>query len=287
MATRLHLPFAWAIHESWKPEDYWRVIYPKGFLDPDVRDRAEIALGEATALVFEAEATRQLFLDYISPERALVVPYGVRVSAIEQFMTKSPRAAVRRRLGFRPDERVLLVMGTIEPRKAQTVIAQAFARIADSHPDATLVLVGDMKTRYSEALRELTEGLGIADRVRIVPIVKDTYSWYRAADALLCASDIESLPRSVLEAMCFGVPILATSVFGLSELLKDGVNGFLYEARDVGFAASALHRLLSLPPEEVREVGLAGRADVTTSYDSIGYATEITAMLADAIAAST
>jgi glycosyltransferase involved in cell wall biosynthesis len=129
----------------------------------------------------------------------------------------------------------------------------------------------------------LTERLGVADRVRIVPIVKDTYSWYRAADVLVCASDIESLPRSVLEAMCFGVPILATNVFGLSELLADGENGFLFEPRDVGRAANALDRVLGLDPEELRRVGESGRSTVRDLHDSIGYATEITSMLKDAL----
>ena len=63
-------------------------------------------------------------------------------------------------------------------------------------------------------------------------MVLDTYPWYRAADLLVSASDIESLPRSVLEAMCFRVPVLATSIFGLPELISDGETGFLFEPGD-------------------------------------------------------
>jgi glycosyltransferase involved in cell wall biosynthesis len=283
MAARLGIPFVWAIHESWTPKSYWEVVFPPDYLDRDVRARAEWALGQANAVVFESEATRRQYLGHVAPTRARVVPYGIRSAAVDRFMAQSSREVVRARLGFKADDHVLLLMGTIEPRKAQSLITQAFARVTKLYPQSKLVLVGDMKNRYSEAVRELTERLGVADRVRIVPIVKDTYSWYRAADVLVCASDIESLPRSVLEAMCFGVPILATNVFGLSELLADGENGFLFEPRDVGRAANALDRVLGLDPEELRRVGESGRSTVRDLHDSIGYATEITSMLKDAL----
>jgi glycosyltransferase involved in cell wall biosynthesis len=115
----------------------------------------------------------------------------------------------------------------------------------------------------------------MTDRCRIVPIDSDTYRWYRAADLLLSASDVESLPRSMLEAMCFGVPVLSASVFGVPELVGDGENGFLFEPNDLDALIAALNRVLVLEPAELTHVGDAGRRHVLGHYDSSGYAEDL------------
>ncbi len=126
---------------------------------------------------------------------------------------------------------MILVMGTVEQRKAQARIAQAFARIADDLPEWELVFVGDTNGRtYSQALRRYIRGDGTgrtaagSPRSTVTPIAgiaRPTYS--------LSASDVESLPRSMLEAMCFGVTVVSASVFGIPELMRDGETGFLFE----------------------------------------------------------
>jgi D-inositol-3-phosphate glycosyltransferase len=284
VAARLDLPFVWAIHESWTPTAYWHTVYPRNQLDPDVQNRAEWLLGQAAALVFEADATRRQYLDYTSSDRTHVVRYGVGVAAIDRYVASTSRRAARSSLDYDEDDQVVLVMGTIEPRKAQLMLAEAFAAVGDDHPRAKLVFVGDMKTQYSRALKTYIDNMRLNDRVRVVPIIKDTFAWYRAADLLACASDIESLPRSVLEAMNFGVPILATSVFGLGELLDDGTTGVLFEPRNLTAASAALHRALSLSPDELTELGRAGRSLARDRHDSNGYADVIPAMLRQLIA---
>jgi glycosyltransferase involved in cell wall biosynthesis len=166
-------------------------------------------------------------------------------------------------------------MGTIEQRKAQTRIAQAFARVADDHPEWELVFVGDTKSEYSRTLRRYIRTVGVGDRCRIIPIDSDTYRWYGAADLLLSASDVESLPRSMIEAMCFGVPVLSASVFGVPELVRDGETGFLFGANDLDALVSALRRVLSLEPAELTRVGDAGQRHVVEHYDSSGYAGDL------------
>jgi glycosyltransferase involved in cell wall biosynthesis len=75
--------------------------------------------------------------------------------------------------------------------------------------------------------------------------------------------------------MCFGLPVVATAVFGLPELLDDGTTGFLYAPNDIDALTSAMRRVLSSPAHELNQVGDAGRALVLDRYDSRGYATSI------------
>ncbi len=102
----------------------------------------------------------------------------------------------------------------------------------------------------------------MTDRCRIVPTDSDTYRWYRAADLLLSASDVESLPRSMLEAMCFGVPVVSASVFGVPELVRDGETDFLFEPNDLDALMAALQRVLALEPAELTRVGDTGQRHV-------------------------
>jgi glycosyltransferase involved in cell wall biosynthesis len=279
IATRLGLGTVWAIHESWRPSALWSVAYGASPVDPAVPAAVALAMRSAGALIFEAEETRLQYADAAGPDRAVVVPYGIDVSTVEEYRASTSKAQARQALDVPEDARVLLVLGTTEPRKAQTMLAAAFAQVASEHPDALLVFVGDTGTAYADALRNLVRGLHIEDQVRLVPVVEDVYQWYRAADALVCASDVESLPRSVLEAMAFSVPIVATSVFGLTELLTDGDTGYLFEPLDLGAMVDALRRVLAADGGSLAAVAEAGRQLVLRDYDSAWYAADVVALL--------
>jgi glycosyltransferase involved in cell wall biosynthesis len=179
---------------------------------------------------------------------------------------------------------VVLMMGTIEPRKAQTILTQAFERIVADHPKSLLILVGDQLTDYSAALRRYLDERGLKERVRLAPVLEEIYPWYRAADLFVCASDVESMPRSVLEAMAFGTPVVATDVFGIPELIEDGRTGWLFAPRSVRDAAGALDRALSSDGDTRASIGRAGREVVRRRHDSRGYSTEIVALLRRMIA---
>ncbi len=244
VTRRLGIPTVWAIHESFPASTFWSHALGGGALPPGIRARFEETLRTTSCLVFEAEATRGLYADLAGPGRSLVVPYGIDTATVEAFVAATDRAEVREGLGLAPDRRVALVMGTTEPRKAQTRLAEAFALVADEYPDWDLVFVGDTGTPYADALRRYVADTGLDGRVRIVPVVPDVHPWYRAADVLVSASDVESLPRSALEAMCFGVPVLATSVFGLPELITDGCTGFLVEPGALDALVAGFRRVL-------------------------------------------
>lgn len=279
VTTRLGIPTVWAIHESLSPSAYWAQVDPSGQGDPAVRRSFERALKASSALVFEAEATRRLYAPVAAPDRTVVIPYGIDTGAIERYQRRVSRTAARSSDRLPPDRKVLLVMGTTEPRKAQTRLVEAFALVAPDHPDWMMVFVGATGTPYAQELKRYISRVGLEGQTLVVPVVADTYAWYRAADVLVSASDMESLPRSVLEAMCFGVPVLATAVFGLGELITDGENGFLFEPSDLVAATDALRRVLAMAAGERTAVGHAGRRHVLEHYDASGYAADLIALL--------
>lgn len=279
VAERLGIPAIWAIHESFPPAVLW------ADLDPGVRALSEAALSNAAFAVFEAEATRRLYEDAVGVERCLTIPYGLDIEPIDAERRKFHREQARRIAGVDPDAEVVLCVGSIEPRKAQVSLAQAFDLVAERHPRAHLVFVGAREDANSRLLHEWAASLRAADRIRLVPVTPDVGAWYGLSDLLVCASDIESLPRTVLEAMAWELPVLATGVFGLPELIEDGETGWLCSDRDVEALAAALDRVLNAEPDRRSSIGRSGRRRVEDRHDMDSYCGDIARLLDRAIEA--
>lgn len=242
---------AWAIHESFDLDHFiylnWEALHPA------VRERFDYCLKNALT-VFEASSTLELFRPHTSEERARIIPYGIQTEEIARYCAEHTREEVREALGYGPDERVILSMGVFEHRKAQSSVVSAFARVLPLFPKARLVLVGAENTPFSEAVAQLVDDLGVGDYVRIVRTLPEIYPWYRAADFMISASDIESLPRSIIEALCFGLPTIATDVFGVCEVVTDGSNGFLCRTLDGASMEVGLYRALAMSAEEAERM---------------------------------
>lgn len=275
-AARLEIPTIWAIHESFPPGILW------ASLDPAVRARTEATLAKAAYAVFEAEATRRIYEPLVPAERCRVLPYGLDLAPIEAKRTSFDAAAARREAGLPEDAKVVVCVGTVEPRKAQTPLAQAFERIAARHPDAHLVLVGGSIHIYSLALGEFIAASSHGDQMRLIPVTPEVESWYGMADLLVCASDVESLPRTVLEAMAWETPVLATEVFGLPELITHGETGWLCEPGDISALATALDEVLSTPSAQGERIGRAARELVQERHSLARYSQEIAQLLIEA-----
>jgi glycosyltransferase involved in cell wall biosynthesis len=269
-ALRQGREVVWAIHESFEIEDFIYLNWGSRYLHDAVEERLRAALAEAHT-IFEAEPTLDLFLRQIPGLRGRHIHYGIDVGVIERYRRTHDRSAVRREAGIAEDETILLCMGVFQERKAQLALVLAFATVAPLFPRARLVLVGEHPTAYAASVREAVRELGIQDRVQFVPIQPDIYPWYTIADVLVNASDVESLPRSILEAKAFGLPTVATDVFGLPEIISDGVNGWLCRAHSSNALVTGLYRALSTPLnvlEAMRENCLAEAA----RFDGTGYA---------------
>ncbi len=277
LANRLGIPSIWAIHESLTID---QILYG-AFLwtDDYVASRLRAALEMADAVVFEADATRRLFAaQATNPERLRRLDYGIELAELDASRRELDRDRLRGERGFGPQDRVILCPGTLEPRKAQAMLALVFARLAGEFPDAVLTMVGgtDSHPEYAQGTGRVIERLGLgANRIRVEPSTPRVHEWYGLADAVVVASDNESLPRVIIEAMAFGLPVLGTRVFGIPELIEDGVNGLLCEPQDLDALEEGLRRLLSLTEAEAARLGEAAEGTVRPERDAARYAETI------------
>jgi glycosyltransferase involved in cell wall biosynthesis len=143
-----------------------------------------------------------------------------------------------------PSERqVVLCIARLVPEKDHDTLIAAFALVAAHHPEAELWLVGDGPRQ--EAIRRLAHSLLPPQRLRFFPGQLDLAPILRQSSLLALSSVAEGLPNVVLEAMAAGLPVVATDVGGLAEVVKHGETGWLVAPKDVVGLAEAISQLLA------------------------------------------
>jgi glycosyltransferase involved in cell wall biosynthesis len=178
--------------------------------------------------------------------------------------SREARPGIRRQLGL-PDE--ALVVGCIafdHPAKGLDVLLHAFREVAGRHPECYLMVVG------VDPGRSMAPGvaarLGLADRIRWTGIRDEGWRLLDAADVYVQPSLSEGLGLSILEAMALGLPVVATPVGGIPEVVVDGRTGFLASAPTAEALAAALERLLT-DRSRWQALGEAGRRRYLEMFD--------------------
>jgi L-malate glycosyltransferase len=216
---------------------------------PD-QQAADVAVLQAVDRVVVTAATSAALLGSLGvpPTRVRIVPCGVPTHVERSDATDGLRAEMRSwqaRGGV-----VICCAGTVGPRKNQRLLVEALPLLDDAGR-VLCVFVGDGDTAALEDLATLT---GVGPRVRVTGYREDARQIVAASDYLVLPSLSEGQPLSILEAFCDGVPVLASAVPELSELVADGATGFVFDPLSATDLASAFSR--------ARRLSTAARAEL-------------------------
>lgn len=185
---------------------------------------------------------------------------------MEQYDTIS-RNAAKKKLGIPEDQRVICSIGYIHPLKGYHDVCEAFISIAKDQPDVNWVIVGrETLPGFESSLREQLKAAGLAQRTHFLGVRSDIPVILGAADIFVLASREEPFGRVFAEASAAGLPVLATSVGGIPEIILHERTGLLVPPGSPPMLADGLRRLLG-SPEWREELGRAGRAHVQTKFD--------------------
>ena len=195
-------------------------------------------------------AAARLRREGIRTRSITVIPNGLDLAAY----TKPSRTGPLRRL---------ITVANLRAEKAHEVLIRAAARLLVDHPELEFWLVGGGSRR--DELARLAEGCGVAGRVQFFGHRDDVPALLAQGDAFVLTSRSEALPNGVMEAMAASLPVVATLVGSIPDLIDSGRTGVLVEPDDVEALHGAIDSLVR-DPERARAMGRAARQEVESRF---------------------
>lgn len=200
----------------------------------------------ASALVVQTQAIKQWAERLVTKEKIFVVPNPVLPLGDPDREDVALRETVRSQLGF--PKGTIIAIGRLTAQKGFDLLIRAFAKIASSHADWALVIVGEGEER--NALQKLSSDLGISNRVHFLGVQKNAASLLANADLFIMPSRFEGFPNVLLEAMACGLPVISFDCpSGPGEIIRHQIDGLLVPPEDVGELANAMSELMMHPDE--------------------------------------
>lgn len=207
-------------------------------------------------LISECDSSRDYLVKRLgySPDKVRTVYNGVDIA--QWPVSKVERH--EKRLGLRLGKDDILVgsVGRLDAQKAQGVLVEAVARLKNRHP-VKCVIIGDGPKRAS--LEAQVRRRGLEKHVWLLGERDDVTAWLSSFDLFALPSLWEGLPNALLEAMAMGLPVVASAVDGVGEVVKDDENGLLVHPKDPGLLADKLAALAGDPQARARLGGAAKR----------------------------
>lgn len=156
-------------------------------------------------------------------------------------LSQEDRSAMRAELGIQPEERMILSVGELTIGKNYKTAIDSIAKLND--PQIRYYICGQGGLRSE--IEEYAKAQGVSDYVAFLGYRRDIPKICSCADVFLHTSRREGLPVAVMEAMACGTPVVASCIRGNTDLIEDGVNGFLCDSFDVDGFADKIQRILS------------------------------------------
>jgi glycosyltransferase involved in cell wall biosynthesis len=207
-----------------------------------------VSLSDTVICVSEAVAKDMRWMPF-SGAKTRVIHHGI---TFPQFMRKDEaRASLAPHLSEILSAPLWIgTLAELHPTKGLDVAINAFARIAPQFPNAVLVLIGEGDARNE--LVTLAKERGISNRIRFSGHIQDAASYLSAFDIFLFPSRSEALGYAVLEAGNASLPVVASRIGGIPEIIEDSVSGLLVTPNDIEGFAIDLSSLLAAPELRTR-----------------------------------
>jgi sugar transferase (PEP-CTERM/EpsH1 system associated) len=197
-------------------------------------------------------------------DRMRVIPNGIDPLRIDESGGANGHG-IRRELGIFDDDFVIGTVSRLDQTKDTMTLARAFIRLYRLEPELKLKLLvvgdGEKKAEIQNYVKEQR----LSDRVIFTGLRQDVPRLLGAMNLFALSSLSEGLPITVLEAMCASLPVVATNVGALPELVEEGVTGFLVEPKNAVALAERFSRFYQVR-DLARSFGMAGRRKVESEF---------------------
>lgn len=183
---------------------------------------------------------------------------------LELFNPSKDYSGLRESLGVRDNSFLFVCPARLHPQKAHQILIEASnLLVTKGHINFHVLLAGDGDRK--DELRQLVESKGLSKHIHFLGLRQDIPEILLQCDSFLLSSDYEGLSLAILEGMAAGLPIVGTDVGGNSQLIKNGVNGYLTPPQDPSRLAASMLKVIK-DQNHARVMGMAGRNIVEESY---------------------
>lgn len=256
-AHRLGVPTVATIHTIDRPRRWSRDA-------ARYRLMAWVLRSRGARVISVSRSARDHFIGRSNARRDQVVTLHNGIDLSRFSRSGGHRAAARAELGIAPDAPVAMTVAVLRPEKGIGDMIDALPAVLRSHPLARYFIVGNGSHRT--ALEQAVAARGLEERVRFTGARADIPRLLAAADVFVLPSHTEALPTVLIEAMAAGLPVVATDVGGIPEMVDRGVSALLVPARSPAMLADAVCRLFSSPIQSAA-MGRAGRRIASERFD--------------------
>jgi glycosyltransferase involved in cell wall biosynthesis len=178
----------------------------------------------------------------ISKRKHFTIYNGIDIAGIDRIVSSTERTKIREKLNVSENEILLLNAGRLTEQKGHRYLIAAMADVVKHCPNAKLLIFGEGELKG--ALEGLIMDYALADRIRIMPPIRDIFKVMVVSDIFVFPSLWEGFGIVLAEVMAVGTPVVASNVIGVNEIIKTGVNGILVESEDIKALSSAIIRVI-------------------------------------------
>lgn len=226
---------------------------------------------DQTTAVSTLVADRYVQLKAVALDKCLVISNGIETDGFVPDPTR--RAAMRAQMKV-TDEFVWLMVGRITAAKDLNNLLEAFGNVCRTYDEVQLWIAGEAPTGSGRKydLFALASSKGAREKIRVLGLRRDVPSLLDAADAFVLASAWEGMPLALGEAMAMEMPVVATNVGGVRELVGDA--GILVPAKDANALAAAMLEVVRLPGNQRDAMGSVARERIVNHFSMDAKVTE-------------
>jgi len=229
------------------------------------RIKLKLLMKHVDIFVCPSEEMKEELINYgFAKGKVVKIPNGVNI-ALFHPVSDLQKEDLKRRFNF-PLFPTLIYVGRLESGKGLAMLLKAWQRVVKVKQESYLLIVGDGSQK--ESLINLAKELEITESVKFAGEVCNVNEYLQTSESFVLPSSAEGLPNALLEAMATELPVVATKIGGVEEVIENRKNGFLFEPGNVDQLAKGIITLLS-QGELAHKLGQQARRTIVENY-SIG-----------------
>jgi len=220
-----------------------------------------INIGLAYRIIAVSDLTRKKSLEEgIREDKITVIPNGIRPVPVTEYK----KSEIRKEIGFDDQDFVLISVGRLVYQKAHEYLISALPIVLKENKHMRVAILGDGEL-HLDLIKQI-DILGLTKEVKLFGIQENVAKYLAAADVFVLPSRWEGLPIALLEAMSASLPVIATRVEGVEEVVKQDQHGLLIQRESVSELAQAIIQLSAVPERQLRGMGEAAQNLILESY---------------------